>query len=192
MARRRTSSSRQSAGISTLDLFRRLRDNPTFHIAAHNDRLWATNSFWLVEITPVSPLRLLLSEYNLPVEPMVCEVGRTLRRSPGVAPPVISGLFSAPTVTPIVPFTIGRVPMIQEDTDGTLCEVWQRDSDKRFVVLNKTYRSFVDLMVPGDSWGMGDPPHSVVRRLDEDGVTTALLMPIRTLLSDVANSDVAA
>lgn len=169
---------------STTALYRHLKAHYRVMLAEHDGSLWATNSYWMVRLDGEQGVfGKLLAEYNLPYEPMVCEVGRTLMRT-GQDPPNVGALVpdSLNGYGAVERFTIGGAPLSTEKKD-TEAELWVRSDDSRLVTLDRRWREFVTTYSAGSAWSHGgDTRRPLVYH--DDGKVCALVMPVLHLLTE--------
>ena len=173
---------RRNTGLTTTKLFSQLRQVHTFCVMRDVDgALWATDKLWMVKVLPAQEklLNALLADYNLPLEPMVCEVGRTLRRIEAKPPELAPILKGIPKKAPaLIRHSVGGFPIFIR-TDGTRwAGVWT--ADDHAVTLDAEKVTFVeDLAGPGEWFSGGNSLSPCSLRQGRDVV--ALLMPIRGL-----------
>lgn len=180
--------------MKTTALFREIKLNRArLILLEHQDSMWATNSYWMVRLPEAdNPFAKLLAEYNLPWEPMVCEIGRTIKRTNGKQPhaDVVGGFVpnsvTTETHTPVRRHLLAGADVFVSSTTGPTdtAEVWERD-DSLLVVVNRRFRALMDDLTRGEWHHKKDAPFSPLVKVD-DGTVKALLMPIRHVIEDGA------
>lgn len=161
---------------------------PRLMLAEHAGDLWVTNSYWLMRSTP--EWATLLAAYNLPLEPMVCDVGDTLHRLTNVDPPKIAAIIDglATARTPIEPFAINGMPILIGSTSGP-SDVYKAHAG--LIALNGKYLALIDKLHPFGTWTAFDEK-APLAKTEENGRLVALLMPIHSQLAGIAAADVEA
>jgi hypothetical protein len=159
-----------------------------FIIGEHDDDLWLTDSYTLVRLRKpiLGQVKSLLRDYNLDLEPLVANVGSTIRKSDGSNPPAIGSLLGTRDTLPLKQHDIGGLPVyVKVERDNDLCEVWTTGSG--FVVTNPRHTDWIRRIHPGGEWfaDKSNPAIGPITHLDSEGVVTALAMPIRTVLSEL-------
>lgn len=148
-------------------------------IAEHDGQLWASDAYLLIPFDDRSVIAALLAEYNLPLEPMVCEVGRVTRRKNDRVPDIASFIPDAKAVKALKP--IKRERLAGQDVfgkqDSALTRVYSNTLELP-VILNDAKASMTEAFTVGAEWYGGSDPVKAVARV-RDGKAVGLLMPIR-------------
>ena len=154
-------------------------------VSKHEGRLWWSDGYLMLPVGPA--MELLMADYNLPPEPMVCSVGRTLVRNDG-KPSDFTALINKATpkkgMATLRPVEFDGSPLtIADNLTGSTLELWSADGGK--TVTHKFNRQLLETVYAGGgtefraaktSGGSWDGP---VVRFDASGVLTGLLMPTR-------------
>jgi hypothetical protein len=145
----------------------------------HAGQMWVTDSFILVPVTDKSVIAELLAEFNLPFEPMVCNVSRTVvRRKNDVLPKIETVLPSAKalkTYTPMIRERIAGMDAGVVTPNGTL-EVWSCGDLP--VLFDATRAAMVGRLNPSPgTWCASDPTRPAARIVDRK--VDGMLMPVR-------------
>lgn len=162
--------------------------NRLFISADKSGALWVTDSYLLVRVPDEKhPVALLLAEFNLPLEPMVCDVGRTVRRRADTPPPDITKLLPPKGWdVKVTPLLVDGVEVFTFSEKGQPAVLMERVDGKRVTLSERKRRLVVDLTSPDGEWAMQtgrDLRSPVAYRVD--GATAGLLMPITNLLTQV-------
>lgn len=162
-------------------LFQALKRTAGRLMLAENDgHLWATNSYWLVRVDSDSPVRSLLADYNLPVEPMVCDVDHTIRRN-DADPPTLAHLIPKKRPTTVIErHTHESMPLYVDGIAGTKTGLWAIGETSTIIGINEAHKELAESLVKVVHW-LGDParPHAPLVGINGDDEFAGLLMPVR-------------
>lgn len=155
------------------------KSGPRLFLNEHQGKLWASDHYMMVPVDADGPIAAMLADFNLPAEPMSCEVGRTVKRT-DAQPPDLGRILSETTWTQrLTLLTYGQYE-VKLEQNGVTYEPW-RSSTGEMVVFDPTKRRFVESVTEG-AWFAGTTETKPAVRVDDNGQVTALLMPIRTQL----------
>lgn len=149
-------------------------------LTEHDGQLWVTDRFLLLPVDEKSLVAKLLAEFNLPLEPMVCDVGRTVYRRVNDVIPSVGSVFPehVDALTPLKRETIcgyDNIALTPPVSDPFT--VWVNADDRR-VILDARRVVMTELLTPGAEWFAGPDPVKAVARL-RGGKVVGLLMPMR-------------
>lgn len=149
-------------------------------LAEHDGQMWVTDSYLLIPVDEKSVVAQLLAEYNLPFEPMVCDVRRTVvRRKNDRVPDVGSVIPDAKALKSLA--AIKRETLAGQDAFGMLQGELTRIYSNRLelpVVLNDARATMAEHFTPDAAWMTGPDPLKAVARV-RGKAAIGLLMPCR-------------
>lgn len=167
------------------ELLRALKGPRLMLNTVEDGRLWASNSYWAVDTTDKGVFTDLFGDYNLTPEPMVCDVGPTIRRTV-TPPPDIQKLIPSEPGTLIAPWAVDGCRMFSaadSTTEKSPSQLW-RHADGRLLSVSDSYVTFVERFTGPDEFTSADGKEGILTGW-RDGVPVALLMPIRSLFSGI-------
>jgi hypothetical protein len=157
-------------------------------VGEHEGKLYVSDSYLMFGFdAKKSLLADLLADYNLKPEPMVCEVGSTIRLCEGQPPPNL-GMYLVPpdkTYQLATSQTIGGFPVLLQHTAG-LSEVWETKKGLRLSVAQEK-RGLIDELVPRGKWMARDDVKPMVK-VGDDNQVLAVVMPVRTMFDTAAKA----
>lgn len=174
--------------LTPTQAFAYFRKSGHLFIAQHDDRWWVTDSYLLFAIEPKGTIPKLLQDYNLPLEPMVCDVHRTIVRREGAKVPDVGNLLPPKftkknrDASELTQWRIdNKAVLLEQPGRCSPGEVWRTDAGLH-VCLDTDKRRVVDRFVSG-TWHAGESDAKPALKLDKDGNALGLLMPLRTLFT---------
>lgn len=158
-------------------------------VAEHEGGLYVTDSYLIFGFdSKKSVMAELLADYNLKAEPMVCEVGPTIRLREGQTPPDMAKFLTPPTKKthkPATPQTIGGFSVLLRH-QSCLGEVWETAGGLR-LMIDQAKRQVIDDLVPRGKW-MAESDIKPMVKVDDADKVLALVMPVRTLFDTAAKA----
>lgn len=136
--------------------------------------LWASDGFLLIPVDEHSLVAELLAEFNLPFEPMVCDVRRTVvQRKADVIPNLASLLPDTSALKPLKPELIDGHEVYINGGDAM---VWTTGA--HLILLDATRVAITERFTPGAQWMASGGLRRLVARVLNDRAV-GLLMPVR-------------
>lgn len=164
-----------------IDVWEALRVNTRLILNTVDGVLWASNSYWAVAVPdPKHPVAEVLQEFNLPLEPGVFTVGRSIQRVVAGEPYDLAQLVAARhELHPISSRKVNDQPVyVRDDSHGK--RRWHVLIDLPEGHVGAFDSRFVDLcesLTPGSWFGTSDPAAAIFR-IHEDK-PTAMLKGVR-------------